>query len=147
MYPTYGRHKVSQKFNRREVIKKVRKEKQSFLHVPCPSWPHTHCYKVSSKYSIWLPNHDMHKDSVKKISSKRSYSETKKGGQSFLYVIYRLNLIHIALKFHRDIPYGYLWYAQGQSKISSKGSNLEIEKGKTIFFCTRHTMLTSYSLL
>ena len=32
----------------------------------------------------------------------------RKGEQSFLYVTDCLNLIHIAIKFHQDIPYGYL---------------------------------------
>ena len=31
---------------------------------------------------------------------------------SFLYVTHCLDLIHIAIKFHQDIPYGYLVMAR-----------------------------------
>ena len=28
-----------------------------------PSWPHSHCYEVSFRYSLWLPSYVAHKDS------------------------------------------------------------------------------------
>ena len=34
--------------------------------------------------------------------------KVRKGEQSFLHAIRRLDLIHSAIKFHQDIPYGYL---------------------------------------
>ena len=35
-------------------------------------------------------------------------SENENGRAIFLYATQNLNLIHIAIKFHQDIPYGYL---------------------------------------
>ena len=41
-----------------------------------------------------------------KISSKEVTQKLR--AIFFLYVTHGLNLIHIAIKFHQDIPYGYL---------------------------------------
>ena len=41
-----------------------------------------------------------------KISSKGSNSEIEKGRAIFLYATHHINLIHISIKFHQDIPYG-----------------------------------------
>ena len=66
-----------------------------------------HCYKVSSRYSIWLPRYGANKDSMKIILSKEVTQKVRKGERSFLYATRRLGLIHIAMKFHFDIPNGY----------------------------------------
>ena len=43
-----------------------------------------------------------------KISSYEVTQKLRKGEHLFLYKTHRLNLIHIAIKFHQDVPYGYL---------------------------------------
>ena len=55
-----------------------------------------------------VTTYDMKKDGLKKISQREVTQKLRKGEQSFLKVRDCLNLIHIAIKFHHDIPYGYL---------------------------------------
>ena len=56
-----------------------------------------------------VPSYGTHIDSVgKKINQREVTQKLRKGEQSFLYVTNCLNLIHITIKFHQDIPYGYL---------------------------------------
>ena len=43
-------------------------------------------------------------DSLKKTNQREVTQKLRKGEQSFLYETHDLNLIHIALKFHQDIP-------------------------------------------
>ena len=45
---------------------------------------------------------------MKKILSKGRNSETEKDSNLFLYAPHCLDLVHIAIKFHQDIPYCYL---------------------------------------
>ena len=81
---------------------------------------------------------------MKKNLSKGSNSKPKEGRAIFfLYVTYRLHLIHIAIKFHQDIPFGDLVMAC--TKLS-KGSNSKTKKGRAIFF-VHGIVLTSYTLL
>ena len=44
----------------------------------------------------------------KKTNQKAVTQKLRKGEQPFLYATCRLDLIHIAMKFHQNIPYGYL---------------------------------------
>ena len=77
---------------------------------------HVHCYKVSSRYSIWLPSYGLHKISQRVIITPY----TSKGKQLFSYLTC-LNLIYIAIIFYHHIPNGYRC-----TKIvlkSSKGHN------------------------
>ena len=59
------------KTNQREVTQTVRKGRQSFMHEACCLDLFTHCYEVSSKYSLCLPSYGAHKVSVKKKLIKR----------------------------------------------------------------------------
>ena len=83
----------------------------------------------------------MHKDSLikkkkkKKTTLREIAQKLRKEEQSVLYLTHCLNPIHIAIKFYKLLrTVTYLLYPQGQSPISSKGSNSETEKGKAIFF-------------
>ena len=120
--------KVSQKFNQREVTQKVRKGEQLFLHA-------TRCLDliyIAIKFHQDISySHQVmvHTERPKKGSN----SEIQKMRAIILYTTYSFNLILIALKFHRGTV-TYLWYPQGQSKISSKGSNSETEKGGATIF-------------
>ena len=58
-----------------------------------------------------------------KISSKASYSETKKGRKFFFYTTLLHNLISIAIT-HQDIPYGNLFY--GRHNVSQKFKPREV---------------------
>ena len=49
----------------------------------------------------------MHKDSIEKKDQMEVTQEVRKGEQSLLHATRHLDLIHIAMKFHSDIPYGY----------------------------------------
>ena len=86
------------------------------------SKPHTNCYKNSSRYSIWLPTYGMHKVSLR-FHQKEVTQKLGKGEQSFLYETHRLYLIHIAIKFHLDMPYGYLSYGMHKDSMGKKQSN------------------------
>ena len=60
----------------------------------------------------------------------------RKEEQSFLYSTHRLNLIHIAIKLHQDIPYGYLVMACARivwKEILSERRNSESKKGRESF--------------
>ena len=66
----------------------------------------------------------MHEDSLKTTDQREASLKIRKGDQSFLYSSHCLNLIYIAIKFQKDIPYGHLLMVlKSQSKISSKGSS------------------------
>ena len=55
----------------------------------------------------YIPSYGTRIDSVgKKINQREVTQKLRKGEQSFLYVTHCLELIHIAIKFHQDIPYG-----------------------------------------
>ena len=69
---------------------------------------YTHYYQNSSRYNIKLPTYGDH---VKNLI-KGSNSEMEKGRATFLYMTYHLNLIHVAIMFDQDIPYGYLVIAR-----------------------------------
>ena len=45
---------------------------------------------------------------ILKFYQREVTQKLRKEEQSFLYVTHHLNLIHIAIKFNQDIPYGYL---------------------------------------
>ena len=48
--------------------------------------------------------------------------------QLFSYVTYCIDLIHIAINFHQDIPYIYqLWFAQEHQRLSSYGLQKNIK--------------------
>ena len=96
---SYDTHKDSVKSNKREVTRKLRKTVQSFLYMT----HRTHCYKVSSRYSICLPAHATHKVS-QKFNQREVSQKLRKGEYSFLYATHCLNSIHIAIKFRQDIP-------------------------------------------
>ena len=49
----------------------------------------------------------MQKDSTEKSNQREVIQRVRKGEQLFLHATRRLDLIHIARKFHSDIPYGY----------------------------------------
>ena len=97
------------KISQRKVTKKLEKERAIFFVCDTLSYTytHTHCYKVSPRYSIWLPIYRTHKDSVKKNQREVTWKQ-RKGDQSVLHATHRLNLMYFAMKFHEDIPYGYL---------------------------------------
>ena len=79
----------------------------------------------------------------KKTNQKNS--KTKNGRATFWYVTHHLNLIHIAIKFRQGIPYGYLLMVRTRSvKLYSKGSNSEIKKRESNYFCMLLIVLTSY---
>ena len=89
----------------REVIKKLGNGEQSFLYVT----HHFNLIHIAIKflsYSIWLPTYGMYKVSLK-FHQRKVTQKLRKGEHSFLQATHRLNLIHIAIKFHQDIPYGY----------------------------------------
>ena len=43
----------------------------------------------------------------KKSNQREASQKVRKGEQSFLHATRHLGLIHITMKFHSDIPYGY----------------------------------------
>ena len=61
-----------------------------------------------------------------KISSKGRTQKLRKGEQTFMYLTHRLNLIHIAVKFHLDIPYGYLVMAHTMIVWKKKSNQREV---------------------
>ena len=74
----------------------------------------------------------------KKNSSKGSNSETKKKvDQSFLYVTHRRNLIHIAIKFHQDIPYSTQKVCQ---KFHHREATQKLRKGEQSFLYATHPL-------
>ena len=75
----------------------------------------THYNKVSSSYPIWLPSNGTKKDSIKNLNQREVIQRVGKGEQSFLQATGHINLKHIAMMFHPDIPYDYteLWSTQG----------------------------------
>ena len=77
----------------------------------------------------------------------KSNSETAKE-QSFLCGTHCLDLIHITIKFHQEILYGYLVIARIRIvwKKNIKGNLLGNTESKTNHFCMQHTALTSYTL-
>ena len=79
----------------------------------------------------------MHNNSVEKKLIKGK--KLRKGEQSFLYVTHHLNFMQIAIKFEIFHTVTYLWYAQGQSKISSKG-NQKLRKGEQSFLYATHPL-------
>ena len=73
-----------------------------------------------SRYSIWLPSYGTQIDSLGKKKKKKKKKNTnqktvtqkqRKRKQSCLIAPHCL-LIHITIKFHQDIPYGYLVMAR-----------------------------------
>ena len=96
--------KTKKKKHQRKVIQKLRKGVKSFLCF-------THCLNhihISIKFHqdilySYLFIYGMHKVSLK-FHKKEVTQKMRKGDQSFLYTTHHLNLIHIAIKFHQDIP-------------------------------------------
>ena len=81
--PSYGRHKDSAKKNyQREVTWKQRKGDQPSFAYDTLLKPHTHCYKVSSRYSIRLPTYGTHKFN-QKFHPREVTQKLRKGEQSF----------------------------------------------------------------
>ena len=104
---------------------------------------YTHCYTFSSRYFIRLPCYGSHKESLRNLLKGR-YSKIRKETQSFLYVTQCLNLIYIAIKFHYDIPMGYL--VMGCAKLVLKNNQRDVtpklSKGKqTFLYETRYLNL------
>ena len=65
-----------------------------------------------------------------------------------MYATHGLNLKHIALKFHQDIPYSYLLMVPYvQSNNSTKEINSEAEKGRAIFCATPLINLISIAII
>ena len=95
-----------EKNNQREVTWKYRKQDQSFLYV-------THCRNIIHiaikfhRYSIQLHTYGTHKVS-QKFHQSRVTHKLRKREQSFMNATHPLNLIHIAITFHKDILYGNL---------------------------------------
>ena len=101
-------------------------------YIPVNRWPLFESLKNNIQLNI--QNGGMHKSSLK-FHRREVTRKLRKGEKSFLYATHSLNLIHIAIQFLKIFHMvSYLWYAQGKSEISSKGSNSEIEKGRAIFF-------------
>ena len=48
----------------------------------------------------------------KKSNQKAVIQKLRKGEQPFLYASYCLVLVHIAMKFHKNVPYSYLVMAR-----------------------------------
>ena len=116
MYPCHVANVTSYGMKKDGLKKKLSKESNSktekgraiFFEGDRLSKSHTHCYKVSSRYSIWLPSYGMHIDNVEKTNQREVTQKLRMREQSFLYATHCLDLIHIAIKFHQNIPYGYL---------------------------------------
>ena len=77
----------------------------------------------------------MHKDSEKKKQQKKNYNYIALKESIFLNMTSRLNIIHIALKFHQDIPHGYLLMVRKRSvKLNFiRREVTRIEKARAIF--------------
>ena len=73
----------SEKNSQREVNQKLRKGEQSSCKDDRLSELHTHSYKVSSRYSILLPNNGTHIDSVKKTNQREVTQKLRKREHSF----------------------------------------------------------------
>ena len=87
------------------------------------SSPHTYCFKVSSRYCIQLLI--VRTRSAKNLIKGREVTQQIEKGRAF-FCMRHLNLIHIAIKFHKNIPYGYLiWHHCMHKDIMKK-----IIKGK-----------------
>ena len=92
---------------------------------------------VSWRYSILLPTYGLHKVSLK-FYQREVTQKLRKGEQSFLYAIYHLNLIHIAIKFHRYsiwLPSYGTHKDSTDVKYKSKGSNSETKKRRAATCC------------
>ena len=86
----------------KESISETKKGRAIFFVCDTPSYPHTHCYRVS-RYSIWLLSYGVHKDSLK-FHQRKVTQKGRMGEQSFLYSTHCHKLRHIAIKFHQDFP-------------------------------------------
>ena len=96
------------KSNQREVAQKVRKGEQSFLLATC----RLNLIHIAMKFYSDIPyGHRvmMHKRIVckKVIKGLRNSRNLRKGEQPFLNATRRLDRVHIAMKFHQNIPYGH----------------------------------------
>ena len=82
-----------------------------------------------------------------KITTKRPKTRKQKATVITMYTRHLLDLIHIPIKFHEDIPYGYrvmgrtriLW--ENMENKKSKGHNLETKKRYTHSCATRRFYL------
>ena len=98
-------HKVSLKISSKGSNAESEKGRAFFLYT-------AHCFNLIhiaiSFIKIWLFSYGVHKDSMeKKIKSKGSNYESKKGRAIIFKTTYFLGLKHIAMKVHSEIPYGY----------------------------------------
>ena len=98
---------------------RVRRRSQSNIFLTGTLYlPFTYCYTLSSNYFIRLPCNGLHKKSFRNLTKGRNSKEIRKGKQSFIYMTQCVNLIYIAIKFHHEIPMGYL--VMGCAKNSLK---------------------------
>ena len=101
------------------------------------SWHHIH---IAMKFHSDIPYHyrvRMHTRIVCKKTNQRAVTQKLgKGKQPFLYMSRRLDLIHIAMKFHQTIPYGYLVMTHTRKVCKITNQRAETKKGRaTIFVC------------
>ena len=106
-YLHYGKHKDSMKKKSKGSNSKTKKGRTIFFVRNTTLLPHTHCFKVSWRYSIQLPTYGTHRVN-QKFYQREVIQKLRKGKQSFLYATHPLNLIHIAIKFNQDVLYGNL---------------------------------------
>ena len=68
----------------------------------------------------------------KKSNQREITQKVRKREQSFLHVTHCLDLIHLAMKFRQNIPYGYVVMVRTRIvcvKKLKKGRNSESKKG------------------
>ena len=86
--------------------------------------------------------HGRHKVS-QKFNQREATQKLRKGEQSFLHATRCPDLIHIVIKFHQDIPYGYLVMAcirivwrkkkKKKKKIHQRKVTQKLRKGEQSF--------------
>lgn len=75
------------------------------------------------------------------INQRDLIPKVMKEEQLFLYQAHRLNIIHIVIKFHQDIPYGSLLMACTRNRNQSKECNSKSKGMQSLLQVTYHVNL------
>ena len=74
-----------------------------------------------------------------KINQRGITRKLRKGKQLFLCLSCHLDLMHIPIKLHDDIPNGY-WYKNVSKKINQRDITQKLRKGEQSFLCVTHCL-------
>ena len=88
-----------------QIIKKPNKQELSSLFMPS-SQCHACTCKVSSIHSIRFRSYGPDTVYYMELGQEQIIQKSNKQELSFLFVTYRLNVMHAPVKFHKYIPYG-----------------------------------------